>query len=81
MKEKINLRFEEYSVSTDKPNKKTKRYVIRSNHSGHCLGMIFWHGAWRQYVAESQEGIIWSSGCLRELAEFLEKINKEHKKK
>lgn len=81
MKKETHLEFEEYRLSTDKPDKKTKRYVIK-NKQGEILGKIYWWGAWRQYVHNlTDNSIIMSAGCDKELTAFKEKLNKEQRKK
>ena len=66
------------------PGKKTNAYAIRKDHKGGCakyLGSISWNGAWRQYCFYSDDLTYWSAGCLKGIAEFLEEINKAHRKK
>jgi hypothetical protein len=70
------LRFDEQSSE----GKKTKTWHIFSTHSGDLLGYVSWENGWRQYVARSSDNIIWSVGCLRQLADFIEQQNIDHKK-
>ncbi len=66
------------------PGKKTNSYAVRKDHKGGCgkyLGKISWNGAWRQYCFYSDDLVYWSASCLKGIVEFLERINKEHRKK
>ena len=75
-----NLRFEIYTMSHDKPDKKTKRYVVKSNHSDAILGLINWHSPWRQYVLETSNDIIWSWDCLQEASKFIKELMEARKR-
>jgi hypothetical protein len=43
------------------------------------LGTIEWYGRWRQYIFEPEIGAVFSADCLRDLAGFVEKVNKNAK--
>lgn len=42
------------------------------------LGRVEWYPEWRQFilVAESRT-VVWSSGCLRDVARFMDEIGRE----
>lgn len=64
------------------PGKKTNVYAIRRDDTtglADLLGLIKWSGRWRQYVFEPEKDTMWSSGCMKGIVEFLEKINKKHR--
>ncbi|KKL58874.1 hypothetical protein LCGC14_2220980 [marine sediment metagenome] len=66
------------------PGKKTNFYAVRKDWKSaraEYLGSISWNGAWRQYCFYSDDLVFWSSGCLKGIVDFLERINKEHRKK
>ena len=83
-KMKFKLYFVKVTHGKGITKRKTSMWTLRkdSNHAcGELLGIVRWHGAWRQYVFIPENGTIWSSGCLKTIAEFLDKINKRHRKK
>lgn len=41
------------------------------------LGVIKWHGAWRQYCYFPLIQAVYSSGCLDDIADFLKQLNKK----
>ena len=45
------------------------------------IAKIKWNGAWRKYRLETDAYTGWDEKCLKEIVNFLEKINKEHKEK
>ena len=51
------------------------------NTSDQFLGKIAWFGSWRQYVYESEDGIIYNDQCLRDIADVCTNLNDEHKKR
>lgn len=51
--------------------RKTVVYRVMSVHRGTQLGIICWHGPWRQYVFWPAEGTYWSVGCLADVQEFI----------
>lgn len=55
---------------------KAERWTVCNNKSHEPLGIIQWHGAWRQYVFEPDDGsLIFNNGCLATLAGFLTELN------
>lgn len=54
-------------------------YVTNKRNPGDIPGIIRWHGPWRGYVY-SCEASFYDSKCLKQIAEFLETVNAEHKK-
>lgn len=57
---------------------KTLRYEVTSK-DGNILGRISWYSPWRRYVINTIFNAIFDSTCLKEISEFLDKLNKEHK--
>jgi hypothetical protein len=57
---------------------KTKKYAVvpRSNQED-IIALIVWSGRWRQYVLEIDENTKWSSGCLKQIYEFIDKLMEE----
>lgn len=54
--------------------KKTKFFEIVSAHDSAQLGIVKWHGAWRQYVFHPNTNCIWSHDCLAELSQFIKNL-------
>jgi len=62
------------------PGKTTQKWLCRNRKSGTVLTEIKYEPGWRQYISDQQEpGMIFSAGCQRDIAEFLESLNKQHK--
>lgn len=63
--------------------KKTKVFAVRKDVDDKCyadyLGAIQWNGAWRQYCFYPETETMWSSGCMKGIITFIDKINKQHK--
>lgn len=62
----------------DRKPKTLVLHVVNTNDQ--FLGKIGWYGAWRQYVYESEDGIIYNNRCLQDIADVLTHLNDEHKK-
>lgn len=59
-------------------NRKTDRWCIFAN-SGVVLGDVEWFGRWRQYTFNPSPSTTFNSGCLGDLATFLEQVNERHR--
>jgi hypothetical protein len=78
------LHFEELPTATPRT---TKIWACKNNKHGFLLGWVEWEVAWRQYCfltnPVDDEGhkntIVLSSGCMQDIAEFLQKVNLAHK--
>lgn len=61
---------------------KTKIWEVRNisddHHQDDAPGVIRWHGPWRGYVYEC-EASIYDAKCLRQIADFIDAANKEHR--
>ena len=76
----------EYMKVEERPNDplhgayqpKTRRWVIRDRHDG-VLGWVKWFGRWRQYCFYPTTDTVFNNGCLRNIIEFLEHANAEHR--
>jgi len=81
MKMSKYLEFEEVKLRTK--SAKTKRFEVW-NKKGEGLGAIMWNPGWRKYCFLDCFGgdYCWfDSGCLQEITNFLDKLNKEHKER
>ena len=59
---------------------KTKVYGVLAKKGNIFLGTIKWYSRWRQYCFFPDKDTIYSRGCLKDIAEFIEKLMKERKK-
>ena len=57
--------------------RKTKVWVCLNRKAGTTLGRVYWQFGWRQYVFEPEAKRIFSAGCLRDIAKFLDDVRKE----
>ena len=79
------IHFEE----TPNLGKKTSKWECMNSKSKYTLGWVYWYGAWRQYVFEPwvspstsiYEGEIFNKGCLDDISDFLDQLNKNQRGK
>jgi hypothetical protein len=58
----------------------TKIWRVLNEAEHTALGTISWHGAWRKYDFETMRfGDRFDHHCLREIADFCERVTKEHR--
>jgi hypothetical protein len=76
---KTHLKFEGKPSETGK----TIVAIIFTNHDGVVLGLIKWHGPWRQYCffPNKDYETLWSWDCLKELSEYIQELNLMKKRK
>lgn len=58
----------------------TDRYEVLTK-TVNAIGQVRWFGSWRKYCFFPYEETVYEEVCLREIAEFCEKVTKEHKAK
>lgn len=63
------------------PNEKLSKYIVFNRNSKFVLGYISFLNRWKQYVFLPSDTSQFSSGCLNDIVEFLDKINEEYKNK
>jgi len=57
---------------------KTKKFaVVPRKNQDDIIATILWSGGWRQYVLEIDERTHWSSGCLKQIYDFIDKLKGE----
>jgi CRISPR/Cas system CMR-associated protein Cmr1 (group 7 of RAMP superfamily) len=59
----------------------TRRFEVKNIKSGFTIGWIRWYGPFRSYAYLPCEGTVYEEDCLRDLAECVEGLTKEHKAK
>ena len=52
---------------------KTHIYDCENVSSGQVIGTIAWYGPWRCYCFYPMSGTVFSSGCLRDVKDFIDK--------
>lgn len=62
---------------------KPKVWECRNKHYHSVLGVVKWYVPWRQYIycETVAVGVIYSAGCLRDIADFVEQANEEQKER
>ena len=55
------------------------QWDILNKRSGISLGTVAWYAKWKRYVFEAEEGCIFDAQCHRDIADFLDRVNAEHK--
>lgn len=70
------MTYEFISVSWDgsSPSGKTQIFVVTNNRSGARLGTVKWLGRWRQYTFFPETDCVFSAGCLRDIADYIERL-------
>jgi hypothetical protein len=56
---------------------KTDKFLCRNKKSTTILGEVKWHGSWRQYCYFPLIQAVYSAGCLTDIADFLNQLNKK----
>lgn len=50
---------------------KTQTWFVENKKHGDELGLIKWHGAWRQYCYFPSVHAVYSAGCLEDITKFI----------
>ncbi len=74
-KESKWLRFE--NVPND--GKKTLIYNVVAKEGDQLLGVVKWHGPWRQYVFCPKPDTIFEKTCLRDITDFIMSLMNDRK--
>jgi hypothetical protein len=66
----------QYLVFTkaDKQPGKTEVWECRSKNGGTILGIVKWFCGWRQYCYFDECAAVYSTGCLRDVADFMQQL-------
>ena len=76
--EALSPRWVTFDFVGASPSGKTMRVMVHAKEDGETLGIIQWRSGWRCYVFEPANAIFeW--GRLRDIANELERMTKEHK--
>lgn len=61
------------------PSGKTLRFTVHAKRDGAQLGIIQWRSGWRCYVFEPCYPTAFEQVCMRELADIIEGLTREHR--
>ena len=73
MTEYEHIRTEKTGLSA---SGKTELWAVVSKRGGHFLGSLGWYARWRQYAFYPAENTVYSAGCLRDIASFIDVMMK-----
>ena len=59
--------------------RKTNMWRVDGRGEHNVLGWVLWFSCWRCYAFEPKMGTTFNAGCLRDIAEFCERVTKEHR--
>lgn len=65
------------------PSRKTRVWDISAADAEEVfveLGQIKWFARWRKYTFQPKPATVYEETCLREIADFCERMTREHKK-
>jgi len=74
---KTEYEYIRFVLIPEREIKKTKLYHVYNNKGGPPIGLIKWYGSWRQYCFFPATQTIYSKGCLLDIINFIEQLNKE----
>lgn len=60
---------------------KTRKFFCRNHETGAYIGEIAWAGNWRKYVFFTANGVMFDSGCLDDISDFLKKLMSDWREK
>jgi hypothetical protein len=65
----------------DNEKRKTPIYTIHENNTCGTLGWIKWYPAWRGFCFFATVNTVFDAGCLQQIREWIEELNKRYKEK
>jgi hypothetical protein len=74
---KTHYQYIHFFKLADKP--KTSVWSCKNNRSGDKLGEIKWHSPWRQYCYFPTVQAVYNTGCLKDISDFLEQLEKDRR--
>ncbi len=60
---------------------KTSTYHVHSKKGFEFVGIIKWYSGWRRYTFYPKGGTLYDENCLKEIADFINKLMDDRKKK
>jgi len=64
----------DFKVQPKIKSRKTRIYSVINKRFCEKIGIIYWNGAWRQFVFEAQPCIAMSRSCMKEVISFIDKL-------
>lgn len=61
------------------PHLLTKKFNVHANEGMYYLGEIKWRSGWRRYAFFPSKDTLYESQCLRDIADFLDKLMRSRK--
>jgi len=58
-------------------NRKTSKWSVWNHDYGESLGEISWYGPWWQYCFHAANPLIFSEGCLMDIARMIQRLSEE----
>ena len=58
---------------------KTHVYEVKNRLTGVPIATIRWYGPWRKYTLQPLSDTIWNTGCLKEVADFIDELMRGRK--
>jgi len=67
-------------VEDSDPKQKTKKFLVCNKDNGSYLGVVKWFGSFRQYSFFPESDCVFEKTCMRDIADFMDKLMQERKK-
>jgi len=61
-------------------SRKTRLFDCYNKRSLDVLGFVHWYSPWRQYCFSPSSKTVYSSGCLRDVQDFITQLMEERRK-
>lgn len=58
---------------------KTGVWSCENNKHGYRLGVVKWYPGWRQYCYFSNPDVIYSKGCIDDIANFIQQLTEDRR--
>lgn len=65
--------YEYISFELKEHKPKTDVWICVNKKSNTALGRVLWYGPWRQYVFLPEKATIFSTGCMADISDFINK--------
>lgn len=65
-------------IKVGKSSRRTNIYAVTNKRTSVTVGYIKWYGGWRKYVFFVEPDMIFDYECLRLIADYTEKLTKQH---
>ena len=76
-KDKLKTKYKYVYFSSALPiHQSAILWICQNNRDKHVLGCIEYYTPWKQHIIDFKEGCIFNNRCLKDIAEFLEQLNR-----